>query len=187
MLDEIRESQLQPQTNLSGMLKKKGMGATVGFYRPWTSRKCTLDSGQRKLFYYDGTILKGEVPLAGATVKELAPEDADGNIFAFEISNFTGEDSKGKSKNLTLILSAPSQSEADRWMRAISHASYTNTNILNTTIYESFHGLNPTGPSISDVTYYKNLRTLKQEEKTKQLQTQTSTSTQLLISNDSLP
>jgi len=139
MMLEDRESQLGSPL-IKGTLKKKGMGAKVGFYRPWTIRNCVLDTGQKKFLYYDGEVLKGEIPLAGATVRELAPEEADGNHYAFEISNFsTDESAKSKNKSLTLVLSAETQSESELWVQALLSASYISSSSAQSTMYESFH------------------------------------------------
>ena len=73
-----------------------------------------------KLYYYDGKKLKGEISLIGTLCKKLNPNEAEGNPFAFEISNIRSEKSDNYVK---LVLAASAEIEAMTWIEEISQAS----------------------------------------------------------------
>jgi hypothetical protein len=99
-----------------GFLVKRGMGL---FFRPWAVRHFILEVNQT-LSYYCGNECKGTLALDGASVRLVPPEEANGNIFAFEVYNLQIE--KRFNKGDTLMLAASSEQERAAWIKSLEAA-----------------------------------------------------------------
>lgn len=107
-------------TSKKGFLAKKGMG---NFFRPWTIRQVVLDVNQVLSYYDEKNVLKGDIKLAGASVRTLSPPQADGREFAFEI--FDIPETK-RTQGQSLILAASYAAERTDWVRCLESACTSN-------------------------------------------------------------
>jgi len=98
-----------------GFLVKRGMGL---FFRPWALRHFILEVNQT-LSYYCGDECKGTLALDGASVRIVPPEEANGNLFAFEVYNLKIEK---KFKGDALMMAASSEQERKAWVKSLEAA-----------------------------------------------------------------
>lgn len=99
-----------------GFLVKRGMGI---LYRPWALRHFVLEVNQT-LSYYCGNECKGTLTLDGASIRRVPPEEANGNMYAFEVYNLKIE--KMFNKGDVLMMAASSEQERSAWMKCLEAA-----------------------------------------------------------------
>ncbi len=76
----------------------------------WNARKVCLHVS-KKLTYWDGETLKGEITLDGASTRLIHPSDADGKMYAFEVMNKDGQ---------SLMFCTDSDEITTSWMNGIA-------------------------------------------------------------------
>ncbi len=114
-----------------GLLNKKGRKK---FFRPWAFRTVVIDNHYH-LFYYDGSILKGDILLKDVKVRHLPPEKADGKRFAFEIFNIPSD---SPLRSDSLVLASATEADAADWVDTITWILYRKNAAKANFEYESF-------------------------------------------------
>lgn len=94
-------------------LEKKGRGQNFSMMRPWSVRSFKVT--RQTLSYYDGTELKGELNLRGASCVALNSADAQGKPYPMKLSIANPPE--------VMILNAPSEEVRKRCMEIFSSAS----------------------------------------------------------------
>lgn len=114
-----------------GLLNKKGRKK---IFRPWAFRTVVIDN-QDHLYYYDGSVLKGEILLKDVKVRHILPEKADGKRFAFEIFNIPMD---SPLRCDSLILASASEADAADWVDTITSIVHRKNTAKTNFEYESF-------------------------------------------------